>query len=239
MINERIGDKLNKILNKFTIKQWLMWIALLLLLLFFIFNKDLVLLLIDGDVNKIRSFLTDNIVYALFFMFLVMLIQNSLTVFPLILVITINLSLFGFINGFLWSWFTSVLASIIVFYGVRYIFQGMIIEKFNAKLIVKVDANGFAYLFQARLFPFVPTSLVNMLAGLSTIRIMPFTIATAIGNFLYFFALALIPAGIIKADLNEYVVWVIILVAVLLYYLFKLLRKKRKDAGEIENKSNE
>ena len=168
-------------------------------------------------------------------MFLVMVIQNSFTVFPLILVITINLNLFGFINGFLWSWFTSVLASILVFYGVRYIFQGMIIEKFNPKLIEKVDANGFAYVFQARIFPFVPTSLVNILAGLSTIRIMPFTIATAIGNFLYFFALALIPAGIIKADLNEYVVWVIILGAVLLYYLFKLLQKKRKAAGEIES----
>ena len=156
-------------------------------------------------------FLMSNMAYAFFFMFLVMVIQNSFTVFPLILVITINLKLIWFYQWFLWSWLTSVLASILVFYGVRYIFQGMIIEKFNPKLIEKVDANGFAYVFQARIFPFVPTSLVNILAGLSTIRIMPFTIATALGNSLYFFALALIPAGIIKADLNEYVVWVIIL----------------------------
>ena len=239
MFYERIGDTLKKILNKLTIKQWLLWIGLLLLLIFFIFNKDLITLLIIGDIDKIRSFLMSNIAYAFFFMFLVMVIQNSFTVFPLILVISINLSLFGFINGFLWSWLTSVLASTLVFYGVRYIFQGMIIEKFNPKLIEKVDANGFAYVFQARIFPFVPTSLVNILAGLSTIRIMPFTIATALGNSLYFFALALIPAGIIKADLNEYVVWVIILVAVLLYYLFKLLQKKRKADDEIEKKSIE
>ena len=47
MFNERIGDKMKKILNKFTIKQWLMWIGLLLLFIFFIFNKDLITLLID------------------------------------------------------------------------------------------------------------------------------------------------------------------------------------------------
>lgn len=215
-------------MSKFTKKQSLIWFGLLFLLLFFVFNQNLITSLINRDVEATRHFLDHHLWYAFLFMFLIMVIQNSFTVFPLILVITINITLFGFMNGFLWSWFSSIIASIAVFYGVRYIFRDMIMEKFNPKLIEKVDANGFAYVFQARIFPFFPTSLVNILAGLSTIRLYPFLFATSIGNFIYFFLLALIPAGIISADLNEYVIWVMILSAVLLYYLFKFFRKKRK-----------
>ncbi|MER2236874.1 MAG: TVP38/TMEM64 family protein, partial [Psychrobacillus sp.] len=119
-------------------KQWILIGGFLFLIFFFSINQDLISILLDGDVDKAKTFLDKNIAYALFFMALVMVIQNSFTVFPLILVITINIALFGFVNGFLWSWFTSVLASIIVFYGVRYIFQSMIIHKFDAKIIEKV-----------------------------------------------------------------------------------------------------
>lgn len=221
---------MKKIINKLSRKQWLLWSGYLFLLLFFVLNQDLIKLLLAGDVNNIRTFLHTNMNYAFIFMALVMLIQNSFTVFPLILVITINVTLFGFLNGFLWSWFTSMLSAVIVFYGARYILQDIIIEKFNPKLLEKVDASGFAYVFQARIFPFVPTSLVNILGGLSTIRMLPYIIATALGNFLYFFVLALIPAGILKANFNEYIIWVAILGVVLLYYFIKLVRKKRKDA---------
>ncbi|KQL37172.1 TVP38/TMEM64 family protein [Psychrobacillus sp. FJAT-21963] len=216
------------IINKLLKKQWIIWIGLLLLILFFILNKDLISLLLDGDVEGIRSFLNKNLGFALFFLFIVMLIQNSFTVFPLVLVITINITLFGFMKGFLWSWFTSVVASVIVYCSVRYIFQDIIMKKFNPKLIEKVDANGFTYVFQARIFPFVPTSIINILAGLSTIRLFPYLLATSIGNFLYFFVLALIPAGILSAEWDEYVIWIVIIAAIALYYFIKIVRNKRK-----------
>lgn len=221
---------MRKIINSLTKKQWLIWSSLLLFILFFVWNKDLIMLLLDGDVEAVRIFLDKNIGYSLVFMALIMLIQNSFTVFPLILVITINITLFGFINGFLWSWLTSVFASTVVYYCVRYIFQDLIIEKFNTKLLEKIDSNGFTYVFQARIFPFVPTSLVNILAGLSTIRIFPYLFATATGNFLYFFILALIPAGILSAELDEYIIWGVIVTAVFLYYVYKIVKRKRKSA---------
>jgi len=223
----------NKI-QHLTRRQWIIWSGLLLLLVFVLLNKDIVTSLFQGDIDEVKLFLERNTGYALLFMALVMLIQNSLTIFPLILVITINITLFGFINGFLWSWLTSVMASIIVYYGVRYIFQEMIIEKFNKSLIEKVDANGFAYVLQGRLFPFIPTSLINILSGLSTIRVVPFTIATAIGNFLYFFVLALIPAGILSADVDEYVIFGVIFATILVYYLLKYVKHKKNDSKKTE-----
>ncbi|MFF2753231.1 TVP38/TMEM64 family protein [Psychrobacillus sp. NPDC058041] len=222
---------MKKIINNLTKKQWLIWGGSLLFALFFLMNRELIMLLIDGNIDAAQTFLKKNMGYALLFLFLVMLIQNSITIFPLILVISLNITLFGFINGFLWSWLTSILASIVVYYCVRYIFQETILEKFHPKLIEKLDTNGFAYVFQARIFPFVPTSLVNILAGLSTIRILPYLLATTIGNFLYFFVLSLIPAGIFFADWNEYVIWIIIVAAIVLYYLIK---KKKKSIKNID-----
>ncbi|SFQ33256.1 Uncharacterized membrane protein YdjX, TVP38/TMEM64 family, SNARE-associated domain [Psychrobacillus psychrotolerans] len=221
----------NKI-QHLTKRQWIIWGALLLVSVFVLLNKDIVTSLLQGDIDEVQLFLERNIGYALFFMALVMIIQNSFTIFPLILVITINITLFGFINGFLWSWFTSIIASVIVLYGVRYVFQEIIIEKFNKGLIDKVDANGFAYVLQGRLFPFIPTSLINILSGLSTIRVIPFTIATAIGNFLYFFVLALIPAGILSSDVDEYVIFGVIFATILIYYLVKYLKHHKKKEKE-------
>lgn len=219
-------------IDKFTRKNWLIFSGLLLLLVFLILNRQIITLLVKRDVDAIQDFLDDNLLYALLFMLVIMILQNSFTVFPLLLVITINITLFGFINGFLWSWISSVIAAILVFYAVRYLFQERLIEKFKPELLQKIDANGFAYVFQARIFPLVPTSLVNILGGISTVRFWPFTIATTIGNFLYFFILALIPAGLFSEELNETIIWIVLIASILMYYLYKYVRKKRKPTTE-------
>lgn len=219
-------------IDKFTRKNWLIFSGLLLLLVFLILNRQIITLLVKRDVDAIQGFLDDNLLYALLFMLVIMILQNSFTVFPLLLVITINITLFGFFNGFLWSWISSVIAAMLVFYAVRYLFQERLIEKFKPELLKKIDANGFAYVFQARIFPLVPTSLVNILGGISTVRFWPFTIATTIGNFLYFFILALIPAGLFSEELNETVIWIVLIGAILVYYLYKFVRKKRKPTTE-------
>ncbi len=216
-------------LNKFTNKNWLIWGGFLLLLVFLIMNRQIITLLVNQDIEATQDFLDDNMLHAVVFMLVIMILQNSFTVFPLLLVISINITLFGFINGFLLSWISSIIAAIAVFYSVRYLFQERLIEKFKPELLKKIDANGFSYVFQARVFPLVPTSLVNILGGLSTVRIWPFILATTIGNFLFFFALALIPAGLLSEELDETLIWVVLIGAILAYYLFKLVRKKRKQ----------
>lgn len=216
-------------LNKFTNKNWLIWGGFILLLVFLIMNRQIITLLVNQDIEATQDFLDDNMLHAVVFMLVIMILQNSFTVFPLLLVISINITLFGFINGFLWSWISSIIAAVAVFYSVRYLFQERLIEKFKPELLKKIDANGFSYVFQARVFPLVPTSLVNILGGLSTVRIWPFILATTIGNFLFFFALALIPAGLLSEELDEALIWGGLIGAILAYYLFKLVRKKRKQ----------
>ncbi len=184
---------------------------------------------LDGNVRYVRSILEGNMLYAYLFMLLIMIIQNSFTIIPLILVITINLALFGFLQGFLWSWFTSVAAAYIICVCVRFIFKNKVIKRFNPEHIEKIEQNAFKYVFQARVFPFVPTSFINILAGLSSVYYKPFVLATALGNFIYFFVLALIPAGLLSADINLYMLAVMVIFLFGLYYVFKRIYKGHKN----------
>lgn len=182
----------------------------------------------DGDIDSILNSLEGNIIYKLIFTFVAMIIQNSFTIIPLLLLITINISLFGFINGFLWSWFTSVIAGVVVFLAVRYRFQDKLLKKITPNVIEKVERNGFLYVFEARIIPFVPTSFVNILAGISSIKFKPFFFGTLFGNFIYFFVLSLIPLGVLSLDIDQYLLGVIVILSIVIIYLFKKFSKRSK-----------
>ena len=137
--------------------------------------------------------------------------------------------MFGFWQGFLWSWFTSVAAAYIICVCVRFVFKNKVIKRFNPEHIEKIEQNAFKYVFQARVFPFVPTSFINILAGLSSVHYKPFVLATALGNFIYFFVLALIPAGLLSADINLYMLAVLVIFIFGLYYVFKRIYKGHKN----------
>ena len=168
-------------------------------------------------------------IFILSITLLIMSIQNIFTVIPLILVLTINYTLFGFLYGFLWSWFSSIIAATFMFFGSRYFFQGWVVKKIKPEWLIKIEKNAFIFVFQARVMPFVPTSLINILGGVSPIKFKPFILGTILGNFIYFFILISIPAGILNANLNDYIVVSVILLAIVVYITLKNIIKRKKS----------
>jgi uncharacterized membrane protein YdjX (TVP38/TMEM64 family) len=216
------------------LKMKILFLLLILALgsLLYAFTKDILPLFFAGDLEGIRSSLKGNEAYTYLFMLLIMVIQNTFTLIPLLLVITVNITIFGFVDGFIWSWLTSIFGAIVIYLGVKYLFQNWLTQKFNPDLVARLEREGFAYVFQARIFPFVPTSLVNILAGLGSIRFNHFLFATIFGNFIYFFVLALIPAGLLSADVDEYVLGILVLLFFALFFGFKkVYNKKKKQQG--------
>lgn len=200
----------------------------------FLRNTSLFEAILEGDLQKIKTFVGNNRISILLFSTLVMIIQNTFTIIPLLVVITINITFFGFLLGFLWSWLTSILAAIIIFFLVRYLFQSWLLRKIDEKLVKKVENKGFLYVFEARVFPFVPTSLVNILAGVSSIKFSSFLLGTLFGNFIYFFVLALIPVGFLSSTVNEYIVGGILLLFLTFYYFYSKKRTTRKTPSKME-----
>jgi len=212
-------------------------LALACIIFIYASNQEFFHTLLTGNVDRIQSMVHGNPLHAYALTFITMLIQHTFTVIPLVLVISINIAFFGFMKGVIWSWITSVIASVLIFFSIRFIFHDKLTKKFNPELITHIEKKGFSYVFQARIFPFVPTSLVNILSGLSSIHFKPFFFGTMFGNFIYFFILGLLPAGLLSSKVNEYVIGAIILSLFVLFYSFKFLYKRKKRQPSNEAKS--
>lgn len=206
----------------------LVLMILLLIPLFAALDKDLFHAVLNGDIHEIRTTVAGNPIISYLLLLVLMVIQNTFTVIPLILIITLNFTLFGFVNGFIWGWISSIIAASLIFNCVRYIFQDRLVKRFKPELIRAVAENGFSYVFKARIFPFVPTSLVNILGGLSSIQFKDFFWGTVFGNFLYFLILSLIPAGFFSTGMNKWIWSTIIISFILLFYFLKRKYKQKQ-----------
>lgn len=219
-------------------KKIIMTIPAFLLILWLIYlHFDLFMYLFNGETEKAQSYLEKNLPTTLLLTFLIMLIQHTFTIFPLLLVISLNVLIFGLIPGFLWSWGASVVASAVIFYAVRYLFDDIVARKIPKSVLNSLDENGFIYVFQARIIPFIPTSLVNLAAGLSHVRFFPFILGTAIGNFIFFLLLALVSEGILSASVEHFSLLGVALIAffIYLFYFLKKRRHKWKKAKKLEH----
>ncbi|WP_342527926.1 VTT domain-containing protein [Chryseomicrobium sp. FSL W7-1435] len=210
-------------------KKWMVVLPVGLLIAFLLYlHFDLFRYLYTGDVDRAQAYLTRNWAATLLLTFLIMLIQHTLTIFPLLLVISMNVLVYGLTIGFLWSWFASVVSSAVVFYAVRYLVDDLVVRKIPKSVTRSIEANSFLYVFQARIIPFIPTSLVNLAAGLSHVRFLPFITATALGNFIFFFLLALVSEGILEASTEQFSLFGVAITAFIIYLLYSWQKRKWK-----------
>jgi uncharacterized membrane protein YdjX (TVP38/TMEM64 family) len=214
-------------------KKIISLIGIILIIFLVIHNTETFRLLRNGDLDSIIILLKDTTFSKFFFTFIIMVIQNSFTIIPLIIIITINYALFGFFNGLIWSWFTSIIAAGIWFFGSRYFFNDWVQKKTNPEILSKMEQNGLLFVFQARIIPFVPTSLINILSGLSTIKFKHFMAGTMFGNLIFFFVLSLIPAGLMEGNMEQNILLgiALVLVGVVVFYRIRKKQKTRKQVN--------
>ncbi|MDQ7860387.1 VTT domain-containing protein [Peribacillus frigoritolerans] len=62
------------------------------------------------------------------------------------------------------------------FYAARNWFQELLLKKIGEKWQESVVEHGFMYVFTGRIFPLIPTSLINLAAGVSTVTFKDFFI---------------------------------------------------------------
>jgi uncharacterized membrane protein YdjX (TVP38/TMEM64 family) len=216
---------------------------MIVILFIIILNTELVTLLRQEDMESIKAIFNENLLFTLGITLLSMIIQNTFTLIPSILLITINVTFFGFFYGYLWSWFTSVFGSIIVFLIVRYWFQDLLFSKVNQKMNKRIEENGFVVVFISRIFPFIPTSIVNLAAGVSSIRFKHFILATLLGNMIYMFALSLIPLGLLSLDFEQFIFVIIAIILVVKIFHNNVSKNKNKNLlfnfrSDIKGKAN-
>lgn len=120
--------------------------------------------------------------------FLLPFIEAFLPFLPLFVFVLANANAYGFFFGFLISWGGTVAGSYMVFllirkYGDAKVFRFLTNNERVRKLIQWVERNSFGPLFILLCFPFTPSALVNLVAGLSNLKKKVYLITLMAGKF--------------------------------------------------------
>jgi uncharacterized membrane protein YdjX (TVP38/TMEM64 family) len=177
------------------------------------------------------------------------MLEAFLPFLPLVVFVMANASAFGLWLGFLFSWVGASLGALLVFLLVRRYGHGRLFGVLRRNRQVKrlttwVDRHGFGPLFLLLCFPFTPSALVNIVAGLSKISIAQYMLAVLTGKMVMIFTISFIGYDIIslvKQPLRTAVVAGVIFILWLVgkQVEIRLNKKLEKDHHRFERKNQE
>lgn len=125
------------------------------------------------------------------------MLEAFLPFLPLFLFVMANASAFGLWLGFLFSWIGACSGALLVFLLFRKFGQKRIlafIQKHSKiqKLMAWIENHGFGPIFLLLCFPFTPSAVVNIVAGLSRINIYQYMLAVLTGKMVMIFMISFI-----------------------------------------------
>lgn len=176
---------------------------------------------------------------GLFFPF----IESFLPFLPLFVFVFANASAYGLWYGFLLSWVGTSVGSYAVFllirkYGQARIFRFLTKRARVQQLIKWVERHGFGPLFIFICFPFTPSALVNLVAGLSDMKRQHYFFTLLAGKFVMIFTVSFIGSDL-KALLTQPIRTGIVIAIIFLLWLigkrleYRLTKKVEAEFREV------
>ncbi|WP_342512954.1 TVP38/TMEM64 family protein [Sporosarcina sp. FSL K6-1522] len=186
------------------------------------------------DVDKIIAFAQQYRALGPFIGLLLPFIESFLPFLPLFIFVFANAGAYGLWYGFLLSWAGTVVGSYVVFllirkYGRNRFLQFLTKKKRVQQLIQWVDRNGFGPLFLLICFPFTPSALVNLVAGLSHMKKTYYLVTLMAGKLVMIFTISFIGYDI-KALLTNPIRTAIVVVIIFLLWIVGKAFEKRLNA---------
>ena len=143
-------------------------------------------LLAGLDVNQVIEYIRSFGIWAPVISFCLMIFQAIVAPLPAFLITFANAAVFGWVFGAVLSWSSSMVGALLCFVIGRLLGRG-VVEKLTSKpALESVDGffnrHGKYAILIARLLPFVSFDLVSYAAGLTSMRLGSFLLATGIGQ---------------------------------------------------------
>ncbi len=147
---------------------------------------DLISLFQSLDIEKIKEYILSFGVLAPLISFFLMVFQAIVAPLPAFLITFANAALFGWLWGAALSWFSAMVGALLCFYIAKFLGRD-VVEKLTSKIALEsvdafFDKHGTYAILIARLLPFVSFDVVSYAAGLTSMRLRAFLIATGIGQ---------------------------------------------------------
>lgn len=154
-------------------------------------------------------------------------IEAFLPVLPLFAIVTGNAAAYGLWAGFLYSWIGVCTGALCVFLIFRKLGRGRFLTFVARHEKVErgmkwMNRHGFSAVFLLSCFPFSPSSVVNIVAGLSNIPIRQFAAAILLGKAVMIFMLSFIGHDITAFIQDPWKLLLAVGAIVLLWYVGKL-----------------
>lgn len=193
------------------------------------------------DVDKIIELAEHYKALGPFIGILLPFIEAFLPFLPLFVFVFANAGAYGLWLGFILSWAGTVAGSYVVFliirkYGRNRFLRFLTKHKRVQQLIGWVERNGFGPLFLLLCFPFTPSALVNLVAGLSNMKKKNYLMILMAGKFVMIFTISFIGYDL-KALLTQPIRTAIVLVLIVILWLVGKWFEKRLDKRVEEESS--
>ncbi len=159
------------------------------------------------------------------------MIEAFLPIFPLVLFVMANAAAFGLWKGFILSWSGAVLGALLVFIIIRKLGQQRFFRFIRRhpqvqKLMNWLDRHGFGPLFLLLCFPFSPSAVINVVAGLSRISTYQFLLAVMLGKVVMIFTISYIGYDIMSWIRNPAKSVIILISIALLWLIGKRIERR-------------
>lgn len=171
-------------------------------------------------------------------------LEAFLPFLPLVVFVIANSAAYGLLEGFLLSWLGSSLGAIIVFtvirkLGNKRIFKAIRRNKQVRKVTAWLERHGFGPLFLLMCFPFSPSSVINVVSGLSKISIQQFALAVILGKSVMIFSMAYVGASIMSFA-EKPVQSIVVGICIALFWLVgKFIEKRLQKKAMLKDASNQ
>lgn len=165
--------------------------------------------------------------------FLLVLLESLIPMLPLSVFVAFNVKAYGFIIGCLISWMATCLGSYIC-----YLFFSFLETKFtkkflNKKIVKKIHKSinkfekiKFTELVLIITLPFTPSFLVNILSGLTKMRMEKFVAAILIGKTFSIMFWGYIGKSLLESIKDPRSIIFILITLVIAYIISKIISKK-------------
>ena len=134
-------------------------------------------------------------------------IEAFLPFLPLVVFVMTNAAAYGLLEGFLLSWVGASAGAMAVFVIIRRLGEKRFFKWIRRNKQVKrvtswLERHGFGPLFLLMCFPFSPSAIINIVAGLSKISFQQFLLAVLLGKAVMIFSISFIGDSIMSFAQN-------------------------------------
>ncbi len=201
------------------------------------FFNGIILLFSSMNVETIAEYIRSFGIYAVVMSFFLMMFQSLAAPLPAFLITFANAAIFGWWQGALLSWTSSMAGAALCFYIAKILGRD-VVEKITSKFALEsldgfFEKYGRHTILICRLLPFVSFDYVSYAAGLTSMSFIPFFIATGIGQLpatiVYSYVGGMLTGGVRTVVTALLILFALSIFVMLLKRIYNEKQNKRKD----------